>query len=149
MLPTFLIAFFGLTSWVLFVLFVPYFLPTIIAVLGKKTNAGGVFAVNLLLGWTLIGWIIALVWALASDSNVHSSTVIVNNAPPAPNPTPTYEYKGVQLNQKMARAAAPAGAAAQSAQPDKFDQLRKLKQLLDEGALTEEEFNQQKAILLA
>lgn len=148
MFSTFLFFFFGLASWILFVLFVPYFLPTIIAVLGKKSNAGGVFAVNLFLGWTLIGWVIALVWALSSDSSVRPPTVIVNNAPPAPGPSPAYEasasgYKGVQLNQKVARAAAPAG------QPDKFDQLRKLKQLFDEGALTEEEFNRQKAILLA
>jgi hypothetical protein len=34
-------------------------------------------------------------------------------------------------------------------QQDKIDQLRQLKQLLDEGVLTEAEFNRQKASILA
>ena len=53
-----------------FLLFLPaialYFLPSIIA--HNKTNFGGVFVLNLLLGWTLVGWIIALIWALGGDS---------------------------------------------------------------------------------
>ena len=41
-----------------------YFLPTIIAVARHKKNILGVVLVNILLGWTFIGWIVALVWAL-------------------------------------------------------------------------------------
>ena len=40
-----------------------YFLPTIFAVASKKKNASAIFFTNLLLGWTVIGWIIALIWA--------------------------------------------------------------------------------------
>jgi hypothetical protein len=40
-----------------------YLLPTIVAVARGKRNILGIVLVNLLLGWTLIGWIIALVWA--------------------------------------------------------------------------------------
>ena len=41
-----------------------YFLPTIVAGVRDKANgAGGVFFVNLLLGWTLIGWLVAVIWA--------------------------------------------------------------------------------------
>jgi hypothetical protein len=42
-----------------------YFLPTIIG--WHKRNAGAIFVLNLLLGWTLVGWIIALVWALTAE----------------------------------------------------------------------------------
>lgn len=42
-----------------------YFLPTIIA----RNNIIGIFLLNLLLGWTAIGWIGALIWALMSNSN--------------------------------------------------------------------------------
>lgn len=38
-----------------------YFLPTLYA--GKKTGWALVFLVNLLTGWTIIGWIVALVMA--------------------------------------------------------------------------------------
>lgn len=41
-----------------------YFIPSIVASAGKHHNAGAIFALNLLLGWTLVGWVIALVWAL-------------------------------------------------------------------------------------
>ena len=42
-----------------------YFLPTIVA--RHKRNATAIFALNLLLGWTLIGWIVSLVWSLTKD----------------------------------------------------------------------------------
>jgi len=45
-----------------------YFLPTYFS-WGRKKNAGAIFALNLLLGWTFIGWIIALIWALTKDKN--------------------------------------------------------------------------------
>jgi len=49
----------------LLILTLLYFLPSII---GKdKRDAMGIFLVNLLLGWTLIGWVVALFWACASD----------------------------------------------------------------------------------
>ena len=50
-----------------------YFLPTIIG--HGKRDATGIFIVNLLLGWTGIGWFVALLWACASEPRV--STVLV------------------------------------------------------------------------
>ncbi|MDZ4056005.1 MAG: superinfection immunity protein, partial [Polynucleobacter sp.] len=39
-----------------------YFLPFAIAFYKKRINTGAIFALNLFLGWSLIGWVIALVW---------------------------------------------------------------------------------------
>jgi len=44
-----------------------YFLPFAIAFNKKRANAGAIFALNLFLGWTLIGWVFALVWALKDE----------------------------------------------------------------------------------
>jgi Superinfection immunity protein len=44
-----------------------YFLPSIIAFARSKRDATSIFVLNFLLGWTLIGWVIALVWALKHD----------------------------------------------------------------------------------
>jgi len=44
-----------------------YFIPSIIAYQRHKANRGAIVAMNLLLGWTLIGWVIALIWALRVD----------------------------------------------------------------------------------
>ena len=41
-----------------------YFLPTIVAVIREHRNVPALAALNALLGWTLIGWAGALVWAL-------------------------------------------------------------------------------------
>jgi hypothetical protein len=45
-----------------------YFLPTIIAVARRKRNGWAIFALNFLLGWSFIGWVAALVWAVMSDT---------------------------------------------------------------------------------
>jgi len=47
--------------------FVLYFLPSIFALARSKRDALSIFVVNLLFGWTAIGWVIALVWALKQD----------------------------------------------------------------------------------
>ena len=44
-------------------LFILYWAPSIIAALRKVHGIGQVIVVNLFLGWTVIGWIIALVMA--------------------------------------------------------------------------------------
>jgi ABC-type transport system involved in cytochrome c biogenesis permease component len=41
-------------------------LPTVIALFRKHQNVGAIAAVNLLLGWTALGWVVALVWSLTS-----------------------------------------------------------------------------------
>jgi hypothetical protein len=36
----------------------------------SKRDAVSILVLNLLLGWTMIGWVIALVWALKQDAPV-------------------------------------------------------------------------------
>jgi hypothetical protein len=47
--------------------FVLYFLPAIIAFARSKRDAVSILVLNFFLGWTAIGWVIALVWALKQD----------------------------------------------------------------------------------
>lgn len=41
-----------------------YFVPWFIAVFRKHRNAGSILVIDLFLGWTLIGWVVALAWAV-------------------------------------------------------------------------------------
>jgi len=50
----------------LLVLVAGYFLPTIIALSRNHHNACAICALNCFLGWTVIGWIAALVWSLTA-----------------------------------------------------------------------------------
>jgi hypothetical protein len=45
-----------------------YFLPTLVANSRHLPERSGIFFLNLFLGWTCIGWIIALVWAITATS---------------------------------------------------------------------------------
>jgi len=51
--------------------FVMYFLPTVIALLREKRDKLSIFLLNFFLGWSVIGWVIALVWALKTDQVVY------------------------------------------------------------------------------
>ena len=54
-----------------------YFLPSIVAWDKGRANLTAIAILNLLLGWTFVGWVVALVWALTKPS------VITVVAPPA------------------------------------------------------------------
>lgn len=43
-----------------------YFLPTTISSRRKHPNASPIFLLNFCLGWTLIGWFVALMWAISA-----------------------------------------------------------------------------------
>ena len=40
-----------------------YFLPTIVGAAREHHNRWAIFWLNLFLGWTILGWIIAFIWA--------------------------------------------------------------------------------------
>ena len=60
-----------MTEWqVLYIFFlIPYFLPSFIAAASGHRNGGAIFLLNLLLGWTVLGWVVALAWAGRSPPN--------------------------------------------------------------------------------
>jgi ABC-type transport system involved in cytochrome c biogenesis permease component len=46
------------------ILLILYFAPSVVAFSRSHHNKWAIFALNLLLGWTVLGWIGALVWSL-------------------------------------------------------------------------------------
>jgi hypothetical protein len=50
--------------------FVMYFLPSIIALARGKRDIFAIFLLNLFLGWSVIGWVVALIWAAKHDAVV-------------------------------------------------------------------------------
>lgn len=51
----------------LIVLVLIYFIPSIIVCNNDHKNLEGVMILNLFLGWTFIGWVIALIWAVSNN----------------------------------------------------------------------------------
>jgi|SRR5665213_299458 len=55
-----------------------YFAPSIIAISRKSSNVGSISLLNLLLGWTVVGWVMALVKAVKSTTPKVRSTVALS-----------------------------------------------------------------------
>jgi Superinfection immunity protein len=43
-----------------------YFTPTLIALLRGHHNTAPIFVLNAVLGWTVVGWIVAFLWSLTA-----------------------------------------------------------------------------------
>ena len=56
----------GATLFFLTLAVAVYFIPNWIASARKHPNANAIFVTNLLLGWTLVGWVVALIWSLTA-----------------------------------------------------------------------------------
>lgn len=72
-----------------------YLLPVLIGWQRHVPDLGSVAAINLLLGWTLVGWAVALAMALRSARpGLGTSIQVINNPqqPAPPHPTATRPY---------------------------------------------------------
>ena len=66
------------------VLLVIYMLPSIVAAHRQVPNVGSIIVVDLLLGWTLIGWVVAMAMAartIPGRTSVSSGPVATEAAP--------------------------------------------------------------------
>ena len=62
---------FGIVGVIL--LFALYFLPSIIALCrGKESGTSGIVLVNLFLGWTIAGWLLAFVWSFTGRTEAQA-----------------------------------------------------------------------------
>jgi Superinfection immunity protein len=57
-------------AWIVAILTLGYMLPWAVAATRGKLNSGAIFWLNLLLGWTVVGWIIALVMSFSAHQVV-------------------------------------------------------------------------------
>jgi len=98
-----------------------YFLPSLIALIRKHRNQDAIAILNLFLGWTFIGWIVALVWAFTADVKPSSPTKSDEAKPPLP--------ENILVTTPL-------------------DSLEQLKEMKDKGLITNEEFDSKKKLIL-
>ncbi len=60
--------------------FLVYFFPYIVASNRHHRQAEAIFVLTLLLGWTLVGWVAALCWALTAPP---VPTAVASSPPPS------------------------------------------------------------------
>lgn len=78
----------GVFVGLLIVIACAYFLPSIVAAIRHVPNVGSVVVLNLLLGWTLIGWVVSLAMACRSP---HAG-IVVQNHMSTPNQPPIAQH---------------------------------------------------------
>ncbi len=59
--------------WLAVVLLVIYFIPWGAAVTNGRKDVLSIFILNLFVGWTVIGWVLALVWACLPERKKHDT----------------------------------------------------------------------------
>jgi len=63
----------GFLEFLLLLLFVyAYFMPTIVAYSRKHRNTLAIFILNLFTGYTLFGWVAAMIWAVYKSEETHN-----------------------------------------------------------------------------
>jgi hypothetical protein len=65
----------------LFIVLSIYFLPATIAINRDHYNAKAIGALNLILGWTILGWLFAFIWAWTRPSMGYQDDVLVRREP--------------------------------------------------------------------
>jgi Superinfection immunity protein len=63
-----------------------YLLPAIIGIARRVPDIGALAVINILLGWTLLGWVTALALALRSAPAAGPAVQVFHNFPPPPPP---------------------------------------------------------------
>jgi hypothetical protein len=69
-----------------------YFAPTIVAYNRRHMSSGAIFLLNVFLGWTVIGWILSLIWSFTGNtranaerySRMQTPQIVINNVSTAP-----------------------------------------------------------------
>ncbi len=93
----------GAVGILVIIFLVGYFIPSIIALSRGHKDGPAIIAVNLLLGWSILGWFVSLIWSLADPrGRAAAQTVVIHNtaqnnhtAPiPAPASTPVVVTTG-------------------------------------------------------
>jgi len=100
-----------------------YLAPSIIAFYRKHRSIGSIIAINVLLGWTVIGWIWAFIWSLGSTK----TDVVIVNASPVATTTQTASASSPVANKTVA------------------ERIAELKAMLDAGTINQNEFDMLKA----
>lgn len=64
-----------------FFILVVYLIPTIIAFVRGHVSKWGIGVLNIILGWSLVFWVIALIWSLSNkgQNQVTNVTVVQTN----------------------------------------------------------------------
>lgn len=44
-----------------------YLFPTVTAIYLEQSNVASIAVINIFLGWTLVGWVVALAWAFKKE----------------------------------------------------------------------------------
>lgn len=71
----------------LILLLLLYFVPSVVGFVRDHHNKWAIFALNLLLGWTFLGWIGALVWSLTRPSPQPQVVHVFHDQDQLPPPT--------------------------------------------------------------
>jgi cytochrome c biogenesis protein CcdA len=88
-----------------FVIFIAaiYFIPSIVAISRDHPSKGAVIILNILLGWTFIGWVVAIVWSFTNPNQVVVQSNQQSNTTDELEKLVSLKEKGILTEEEFAR----------------------------------------------
>ncbi len=128
-----------------------YFVPTLIALMRGHAYTGVIFALNLCGGWTGLGWLVAMIWAVwPKEKGLIDPVVGSVTGRGERNSGDALGAAAFGRERGYAREAATTGRGSPSADPTAaLEQLSRLGALRSDGVIDEAEFQTAKTALLA
>lgn len=127
-------------------LLVLYFLPFLAAAARRHQNTLAIFVLDLLLGWTLLGWVVAMVWAF-TEIKEREHKGILGFIPNIKRKPKTIEISEVDRELfESTRKPKPKELVASNI--DVAEKIKQLHELRKENAISDEEYERLKARLL-
>lgn len=77
-----------------------YLLPTVIAFKRGHRSKGGIAVLNILLGWTILGWIIALIWSFTDPGGKEVTIINVQNVQTGNSNNDTNDTQGESTSER-------------------------------------------------
>lgn len=72
-----------------------YFIPYVVARERNHENTFGILIFNLFFGWTVVGWFVALVWALSKSKSGAAAPPLESASKTAPRSESVFKAEGV------------------------------------------------------
>ena len=139
----------GLGGVWIFIVGLLYFLPTLIAALRLRKNFLPILILNVIFGITVLGWWVALIWAISTPSKDQPAVIIHQSGNNVYEPAQSVKPPSTSADLAVAVTERPLSSDKPDTNFDRFEALDSLAKVAGAGLLDDDESELLKQVLLS